>query len=88
MYAKYLQPLEQYNEADIAKLENDPLYKEFLEHKAEAMKHGEKMMEAIERDDASDIFKYKKPNVDMYFDDDCCGSWNSTPLDWNMNPRF
>ncbi len=38
VYAHYLQPLEQYNAADVAKLKSDPLYKQFLECREEAMK--------------------------------------------------
>lgn len=33
-----------------------------------------------------DVFKYKRP--DTYFGDDCGDDWNSTPVDWNMNPNF
>ena len=86
VYAQHLQPLEEYSQNDIAKLANDPLYKEFLEHKQEAMKLNNKLMEAMQRDDQNDVFRYEKP--DIYFGDDDGGSWNSTPLDWNMRPGF
>ena len=62
------------------------MYKEFLEHKQEAMKLNNKLMEAMQRDDQNDVFRYEKP--DIYFGDDDGGSWNSTPLDWNMKPGF
>lgn len=65
---------------------SDPLYKEFLEYKEEANKLGAGLLEAMKREDENDIFKYKKP--DMYFDDDDCGSWNNTSLDWNMKRGF
>ena len=86
VYAHYLQPLEEYNPNDIAKLTNDPLYKEFLEYKEEATKLGQGLMSAMQREDDNDIFKYEKP--DAYFGDDVGDSWNSTPLDWNMKKGF
>lgn len=86
VYAHYLQPLEEYNPNDIAKLTNDPLYKEFLEYKEEATKLGQGLMSAMQREDDNDIFKYEKP--DAYFGDDAGDSWNSTPLDWNMKKGF
>ena len=86
VYAHYLQPLEEYNPNDIAKLTNDPLYKEFLEYKEEASKLGQGLMSAMQREDDNDIFKYEKP--DAYFSDDAGDSWNSTPLDWNMKKGF
>ena len=87
MYAHYLQPLEEYNANDISKLTSDPLYKEFLQYKEEAAKLGQGLLEAMQREDDADIFKYEKP--DTYFgDEDGSGSWNSTPLDWNMKKDF
>ena len=86
VYAHHLQPIEEYSQSDIAKLANDPLYKEFLEYKEEATKLGIGLAEAIKKEDENDIFKYEKP--DPYFGDDGGGDWNSTPLDWNMKPGF
>ena len=87
VYAHYLQPLEEYNANDISKLTSDPLYKEFLQYKEEAVKLGQGLLEAMQREDDADIFKYEKP--DTYFgDEDGSGSWNSTPLNWNMKKDF
>ncbi len=86
VYAHHLQPIEEYSQSDIAKLTNDPLYKEFLEYKEEATKLGIGLAKAIKKEDENDIFKYEKP--DPYFGDDGGGDWNSTPLDWNMKPGF
>ena len=86
VYAHYLQPLEEYNPNDIAKLTNDPLYKEFLQYKEEATKLGNGLMAAMQREDDADIFKYEKP--DAYFGDEDSDSWNSTPLNWNMKKGF
>lgn len=65
---------------------NDPLYKEFMEHKQEAMKRNKELLEAYKREDANDMFKYDE--VDPYFGDSDGGSWNNTPLNWNMKPGF
>lgn len=65
---------------------NDPLYKQFMEYKEEAMKRSKQLLEAYKKEDANDIFKYEEH--DQYFDDYDNGSWNSTPLNWNMNPSF
>ena len=86
VYAQYLQPLEAYTAGDVAKLTNDPLYKEFLEYKEEATKRGQILLSAMQREDENDIFKYDKP--DAYFGDDDGGSWNATPLNWNMKKGF
>ena len=85
VYAQYLQPLEAYDPNDVAKLTNDPLYKDFLSYKEELNKLGHKMLTEIEKEDSNDVFKYQKP--DAYFGDDDGGSWNTTPLDWNMRPN-
>ena len=65
---------------------NDPLYKSFLEFKVEAMKKGNAMMAAMKKDEEADIFQYEKP--DAYFGDDDGGSWNTTPVSWNMSRGF
>ncbi len=40
----------------------------------------------MQNEDNNDIFKYSKP--DMYFGDNDGDSWNSTPLNWNMQRNF
>lgn len=87
VYAHYLQPLEEYSPESTRRLFNDPLYKEFLEYKEEAMQLGLKAMHHIQQEDQNDIFKYRKN--DPYFGDyDDGDSWNMTPLDWNMKRGF
>ena len=67
VYAHILQPTEAYTQGSISGVMNDPLYKQFLEYKEEAMKLGSKMLAAIENEDRNDIFKYEKQ--DEYFGD-------------------
>lgn len=86
VYASYLQPLEAYDQKYIASISNDPLYKDFLEFKEEAMKQSKNAMFRMEKEEQNDIFKYQKN--DPYFGDFSGDSWNNTPLDWNMRPDF
>lgn len=67
VYAHILQPLDAYSQSSISGVMNDPLYKQFLEYKEEAMRLGSKMLAAIENEDCNDIFKYEKQ--DEYFGD-------------------
>lgn len=86
VYAKYLQPMYEYNQTDISNLTSDPLYKEFLEFKNEAISLAKDVAKRFNDEDQHDIFKYEKP--DDYFGDYDNDSWNNTPLNWNMNPNF
>lgn len=81
-----LEPLNAYTQAQVNAVSNDPLYKEFMEHKQEAMKRSKELLQLYKREDENDIFKYESP--DPYFGDSDGDSWNSTPLDWNMKPGF
>ena len=85
-YAHFLEPLNSYTQAQLNAVSNDPLYKEFMEHKQEAMKRNKELLEAYKREDANDMFKYDE--VDPYFGDSDGESWNITPLNWNMKPGF
>ena len=86
VYAQMLQPLNAYYANDIDKIMSDPLYKQFIEYKEEAMKKCKQAFDAMKREDQNDIFKYQ--SNDPYFGDNDDGSWNNTPLDWNMKPGF
>lgn len=86
VYAQILQPLEAYNANIVKGIMADPLYKEFLEYKQEAEALGMKLLAAQANEDMHDIFKY--PQQDAYFGDCNGDSWDSTPLDWNMQPGF
>ena len=85
-YAHLLEPLNAYTQAQLNAVSNDPLYKEFMEYKQDAMKRSKELLEAYQREDANDVFKYDE--ADPYFGDNDTGSWNSTRLDWNMKPGF
>lgn len=84
VYAKYLQPLNAYTTSDIDKITNDPLYKQFLEFKEELNQLGLKALKAEKIDNANDGFIYDNVE-DEYFGDSSSDSWNTTPLNWNMN---
>ena len=86
VYAQLLQPINTYTLGQIDKITSDPLYKEFIEYKNEAMQKCKMLMDAQQNEEKNDIFKYKKN--DIYFEDDNEDSWNTTPLNWNMNPNF
>lgn len=86
VYAQMLQPLNAYYANDIDKVLSDPLYKQFIEYKEEAMKKCKQAFDAMKREDQNDIFKYQ--SNDPYFGDNDDGSWNNTPLNWNMKPGF
>ena len=85
-YAHLLEPLNAYTVKQIEAVSNDPLYKEFIEYKQEAMKRSKELLEAYRREDDNDMFKYDDP--DPYFGDNDGESWNNTPLDWNMKRGF
>ena len=55
-------------------------------HNNEAIEKSRFLEKAFKQDDEHDIFKYE--SVDPYFGDDDGGSWNNTPLNWNMDPNF
>ena len=86
VYPRLLQPLNPYTVGSIDAIHADPMYKEFLEYKNEAIQKCQELAEAYKRDEQNDIFKYDAP--DPYFGDNDGGSWNNTPLDWNMKPGF
>lgn len=82
VYAQILQPLNEYTIGDIDKVKGDPLYKEFMEYKEEAMKLNKHALDIEQASEQYETFKYKKP--DAYFGDDGGDDWNNTPVDWNM----
>lgn len=86
VYAQILHPVNEYTLGQIDKITQDPLYKDFLEYKNEAMQKCKTLVDAQRNEERNDIFKYK--SIDPYFSDDGGDSWNNTPLDWNMNPHF
>lgn len=49
-------PLNEYTQASIDSISKDPLYKEFMEHKMEAMKRSKELYESFKREDGNDVF--------------------------------
>jgi hypothetical protein len=71
---------------------NDPLYKQFIEFKNEAAARSNKLEAMHKAEDVNDVFRFNAPKKDIYFNEydeyDTAGSWNRTPIDWNMRPGF
>jgi len=77
VHARHLKPLEEYSSEEVQAALEDPLYKEFKEFSAEAMKKNEAALKKIEAEDYYDNFKYQKP--DEYFGDmDDGESWTTS----------
>ena len=79
-------PLNDYTQASIENIAKDPLYKQFMEFKNEAIAAGKRSLENEKHMRSNDGFKYENP--DPYFDDFSGDSWNDTPVNWNMKPGF
>lgn len=88
IYPKTVMPQNAYSAADIQRIQNDPLYRDFVEFKSENMAKFQKAMSAMENEDRNDIFKYSAE--DMYFGDDDGPSWNTpskAARPTSMNPN-
>lgn len=88
IYARRLEPFKEYTHEEIKNVTNDPLYRDFLEFKAEVNK---KLSIALkeENKNKNDIFQYSQTGRDMYFGGyDYEPSWNSrqaNPHSINLN---
>lgn len=82
-YARTLKPYHAYIIDDIQKLQNDPLYKDFIEFKNESSTKLRTMLELERQDISNDSFKYRRH--DAYFGDISEDDWSNTPLNWNMH---
>lgn len=78
IFPKTLQPLNAYTGEQWRKIQDDPLYKDFLEYKEEGMKKFQSLKGAEELENQRDIFKYSQGGSDLYFGDDDGPSWNSS----------
>lgn len=74
IYPKILQPLNSYTGDDMRRIQNDPLYKEFMEFKEEARKTFTEYKQREEIDNQFDNFKYR--NYDPYFSSDDGPLWD------------
>ena len=73
IYAKLLQPVNEYTTEQYLKIKSDPLYKDFLEFKEELAVKLNAAYEAERRDQENDTFNYKQ--YDPYFDSDDGDTW-------------
>ena len=82
---KTLQPMNAYSSEMMKRISNDPLYKDFIDFKAEVGKKAGSYEKMMKKEDEDDMFKYKSyKTYDQYFGDSSGEDWSETALDWNM----
>lgn len=74
-----------YSSEMMKRISNDPLYKDFIDFKAEVGKKVGSYEKMMKKEDEDDMFKYKSyKTYDQYFGDASGEDWSETALDWNM----
>lgn len=92
IYPKTLMPLAGYTSDQIKAINNDPIYKDFLEFKEQLSEQAKKAYERQKDEDDADIFKYQNSNQIDYFGDDDGPMWGvnssrSSSLPQSVNPN-